>query len=204
MPTPTTTLPDTPHGVLLPLGVLRARALVENGLSRQQIKQMADEGKLLRIGRGLYQLPDAPITENHGLAQVAARVPSGIVCLTSALQFHGITTASPWCVHLMLPRGARVPKLDYPPLEIVYAAPTTYEAGIEEHVLEGVTVKVTSLPKTIADCFKYRNKIGLALALEALQQALEEQKTTRGEIHRYAKICRVDNIIRPYMEAFSV
>ena len=188
----------------LPPGVLRAYALVEGGLSRQSIKDLTAAGKLLRLGRGLYSLPDSPVTENHDLAQIAARVPQGVVCLTSALQFHGLTTVSPWRIHLMLPRGARPPQIEHPPLTLTYAVKEAYYAGIEEFMVEGVNVKVTSVAKTIADCFKYRSKIGLDVALDALRQTLEEQRATRAEIRRYAKVCRVENVMRPYVEALSL
>ena len=144
------------------------------------------------------------MTENHDLAQVAARAPQGVVCLTSALQFHGLTAASPWQVHLMLPRGARLPRIEHPPLSLVYAAGESYRAGIEEHLIEGVPVKVTSIAKTVVDCFKYRSKVGLDVALEALKQTLEERKATRAEIRTFARICRVENIMRPYVEALSL
>ncbi len=188
----------------LPSGVLRARTLVEGGISRQRIKEMTDAGDLLRLGRGLYSLPDSSVTENHDLAQVAARVPQGVVCLTSALQFHGLTTASPWRVHLLLPRGSRPPKIEHPPLSVVYASEESYGAGIEEQVIEGVPVRVTSVAKTLADCFKYRSKVGLDVALEALKQTLEERRVTRTEIRKFAKICRVENVMRPYVEALSL
>jgi predicted transcriptional regulator of viral defense system len=194
---------DTPLPPL-PAGVLRARTLVAEGLSRQRIKELTDSGQLLRLGRGLYSLPDSPVTENHDLAQVAARVTQGIICLTSALQFHGLTTVSPWRIHLLLPRGARPPHIEHPPLIVVYASQTAYEAGIEAHIIEGVSVKVTSVAKTVADCFKYRSTVGLDVALEALKQTLEERRTTRGEIRKYAQICRVENVMRPYIEALSL
>lgn len=188
----------------LPSGVLRARTLVANGLSRQHIKDLTKAGRLLHLGRGLYSLPDSPITEHHDLAQVAARVPQGVICLSSALQFHGLTTVSPWQVHLMLPRGARPPKIEHPPLAITYANLAAYQNGIEEYLLEGVTVKVTSVAKTIADCFKHRSKIGLDVALAALKQALEERRTSRAEIRQYAQIDRVDKVMQPYVEALSI
>lgn len=188
----------------LPTGVLRARALVERGLSRRRIKEMTDAGKLLRLGRGLYSLPDSPVTENHDLAQVAARVPQGVVCLASALQFHGLTTQSPWRIHLMVPRGTRPPRIERPPICLVYASAASWTAGSEEHPVEGVTVQVTSVAKTIADCFKYRSKVGLDVALDALKQTLEERRATRAEIRKYAQICRVENVMRPYVEALSV
>lgn len=188
----------------LPTGVLRARALVAGGLSRQRIKELADAGKLLRLGRGLYSLPDSPVTENHDLAQIAARVPQGVVCLTSALQFHGLTTASPWQIYLLLPRGARSPRIEHPPLALVYASEVSYSAGIEEEVVEGVLVKVTSIAKTVADCFKYRSKVGLDVALEALKQTLQERRATRAQIRKFAQVCRVENVMQPYVEALSL
>jgi predicted transcriptional regulator of viral defense system len=191
------------HSALTP-GILRAHALVESGLSRQRIKDLTESGKLLRLGRGLYSLPDSPVTENHDLAQTAARVPQGVVCLTSALQFHGLTTVSPWRIHLLLLRGARPPQIDSPPLALTYASKEAYHAGIQECRIEGVSVKVTSVAKTIADCFKYRSKIGLDVALDALKQVLEERLATRTEIRHYAKICRVETVMRPYVEALSV
>jgi predicted transcriptional regulator of viral defense system len=197
---------DIESGNLPPIanGVLRSRALVKSGLSRQRIKELTDTGRLKHLGRGLYSLPDSEVTENHELAQIAARVPQGVICLTSALQFHGLTTESPWCIHLMLPRGSRPPHIEHPPVELVYAGGLTYQKGIEEHVIEGVTVKVTSIAKTVADCFKYRSKIGLGVALEALKETLEEKRATRAEIRKYAQICRVENVMRPYVEALSV
>lgn len=194
----------SPARVSLPSGVLRARSLVDGGISRQVIKNLADAGKLVQLGRGIYSLPDSPVTENHDLAKVAARVPQGVVCLSSALQFHGLTTESPWRVHLMLPRGAHPPRISEPPLAVVYASGQAYSAGIETHEIEGVEIKVTSVAKTLADCFKHRNKIGLDVAMHALKQVLEEQRTTRADIRRYAQICRVENVMRPYVEALSI
>ena len=188
----------------LPSGVLRAYDLVDSGFSRQRIKNFTEAGQLLHLGRGLYSLPESPVTENHALAEIAARVPQGVICLASALQFHGLTTVSPWRVHLMLPRGARPPRIEYPPILVAFAGGDAYHSGIEEFSIEGVPVKVTSIAKTIADCFKYRGKVSLDVALEALKQALEERRATRAEIRRYAQICRVENVMRPYIEALSL
>jgi predicted transcriptional regulator of viral defense system len=177
---------------------------VSTGLSRQRIKQLTDSGVLVHLGRGLYSLPNSQVTENHDLAEIAARVPQGIVCLSSALQFHGLTTESPWRIHLLLPRGARPPRITYPPIAVTYANDAAYSAGIERHVIEGVEVNVTSVAKTIADCFKHRNKIGLSVALTALKQAIYERRTTRAEIRKYAQICRVEKVMEPYMEALAI
>ncbi len=195
---------DSSSSVELPNGVLRARKLVAGGLSRRNIKEMTDAGALFRLGRGLYSLPDSPVTENRDLAQIAALVPKGVICLTSALQFHALTTASPWRIHLMLPRGARKPRIQSPPVALIYASEPAYEAGIEMHMIEGVPVQITSVAKTVADCFKYRNKVGMDIALEALKQTLEERRATRAEIRKYAKVCRVEKIMQPYVEALSI
>ena len=202
---PTITISEQPsEAPFLPDGVLRASTLVAGGLSRQRIKNLADAGKLQHLGRGLYSLPEATVTENHDLAQVAARVPQGVVCLASALQFHDLTTVSPWRIDLMLPRGARPPRIEHPPLTVTYASNPAYDAGIEEQEIEGVTVKVTSVAKTLADCFKYRSKVGLDVALEALKQALAEKRASHADIRLYASICRVENVMRPYMEALAL
>lgn len=185
-------------------GVLRARDLEAHGLSRKSIMQLTKQGELLRVGRGLYQVPDATITEHHTLAQVAARVPHGVICLASALQFHEITTQNPWQVWLLIEKGARTPKLDYPPLRTLRASGEAFTAGVEEHRLEGVPVKVTCVAKTVADCFKYRSKIGLDVALEALRECLHERRTDRATLRHYARICRVERVMTPYMEALAL
>ena len=158
---------------------------------------LAQQGELVRIGRGLYSRPDATITENHTLAQFCARVPHGVICLASALQFHNIGKQNPWQVWALVENGARTPKIDYPAIHIVHAR-------IEVHRIEGVDVRVTCVAKTVADCFKYRSLIGLDVALEALKECLVEKRTDRASIRHYARICRVERIMRPYVEAFSI
>ena len=187
----------------LPHGVIRVRELEERGVSRKQIMLLAQQGHLVHVGRGLYSLPDAVITENHTLARVCARVPAGIICLASALQFHNLTTQNPWQVWLMIERHARAPSLEYPPLRIVRAGGEAFTAGIESHRIEGVSVHVTCLAKTVADCFKYRNKIGLNIAMEALKECLRERRIDRASLHTYARICRVERVMQPYLEALT-
>ena len=189
----------------LPEGVLRASRLrKELGLSSSQITRLIASRKLIRLGRGLYSRSDSATTENHDIAQVAARAPHAVLCLASALQFHHLTTQNPWRVQLMLERGARAPSIEHPPLFLAYASGESFHTGIEQHQIEGVAVKVTSVAKTVADCFKYRNKIGLDVALEALKEALQEKKATRAEIRKFAQVCRVEKIMRPYIEALSI
>lgn len=189
--------------------MLRARDFVAHGISRQQLKRLTESGEIKRLGRGLYSLPDAEITRHHTLAEVCARVPHAVVCLSSALQFHNLTTQSPAEVWILIGRYARAPRLDYPPLRVFRASGETLSAGVEERCIEGVTVRVTNIPKTVADCFKYRNKIGLDIAIEALKESLRRdpltgtRPTTREEIRRYARICHVERVMQPYLEALS-
>jgi predicted transcriptional regulator of viral defense system len=184
-------------------GVLRARDLARMGLSRQRIQRLLQQGALVRVGRGLYSRPDAAVTENHTLAQVCARVPHGVICLLSALQFHHLTTQNPWQVWLLVESHARTPKLDYPPLRIFRASGEAFTAGVAEHEIESVVVRVTNIAKTVADCFKYRNKVGLDVALEALRECLRYRRATVSELTRYARICRVERVMRPYLEAMQ-
>ena len=185
-------------------GVLTSRDLEAQGLTRKRIMQATKGEQLIRIGRGLYQRPDADITENHTLAQVAASAPKGVICLLSALQFHGLTTQNPWQVWLFVEKGARIPKLDYPPLKPHYASGEAFTAGVEVHEIEGVAVAMTCIAKTIADCFKYRNKVGIGVALEALRDCLQGRRATRATLHHYARICRVERVMTPYMEALAL
>lgn len=190
-------------------GILRARDFALRGISRQQLKRLTDSGEIARLGRGLYGLPDADITRHHSLAEVCTRVSHAVVCLSSALQFHNLTTQSPAEVWILIDKYARMPQLDYPPLRVFHASGEALIAGVEEHCVEGVTVRVTNVPKTVADCFKYRNKIGLDVALEALKEGLRRnprtrlRPTTREDIRRYARICHVERVMQPYLEALS-
>ncbi|HET8587688.1 MAG TPA: type IV toxin-antitoxin system AbiEi family antitoxin domain-containing protein [Candidatus Limnocylindria bacterium] len=183
------------------LGVLRPRDLAQHGIAREYLSRLTQAGLLERTGRGLYVLPDAELTEHHSLAEAAKRVPAGIVCLLSALRFHDLTTQAPFEVWLALPPAARRPRAGSPPLRIVRFSGPALTEGIEEHMIEGVRVRVYNPAKTVADCFKYRNKIGLDVALEALRETWRERRTTMDELWRYAEICRVATVMRPYLES---
>ena len=201
--------PTSVQELLRQNGILRARDFALRGISRQQLKRLTDSGEIERLGRGLYSLPDAEITRHHTLAEVCTRVSHAVVCLSSALQFHNLTTQSPAEVWILIDKYARAPRLDYPPIRVFHASGEALAAGVEEHCIEGVKVCVTNVPKTVADCFKYRNKIGLDVALEALKESLrrnpstKQRPTTREEIRRYARICHVDRVMQPYLEALS-
>ena len=182
-------------------GIVRPRDLEALGIPREYLLRLHRQGKLSRSGRGIYTLPDAAVTERHSYAEVAKRVPEAILCLLSALAFHELTTQSPAEVWIALGKGARKPAILSPSLRVVRLTEPSLSEGVEEHTVEGVPVRVYSAAKTVADCFKFRNKIGLYVAIEALKDSLRQKKATINDIYRYAKICRVSNVIRPYMEA---
>ena len=184
-------------------GLIRPRDLTERGLPTVALTRLVRQGRLQRVGRGLYALPDRPVSEHNALAEVARKHPQAIVCLLSALRFHDLTTQSPFEVWLAIPNKARAPKMDYPPLRIVRFSGAALTRGIEDHVIDGVPVRVTSVARTVADCFKFRNKIGLDVALESLQEAWRAKRASMDELWRYATLYRVANVMRPYMESLS-
>lgn len=179
------------------------RELADQGIHRQALTRLVAEGRIERVARGVYRLPEQPVTENHGLAMAAAAVPQGVICLLSALRYHGIGTQLPSEVWLALDRRAWRPRLSYPPLRIVRYTGEALSAGVETHRIEGRAVKVYALAKTVADCFKYRNKIGLDVALEALREGWRARRIAMDELDRYAAICRVQRVMRPYREALT-
>jgi predicted transcriptional regulator of viral defense system len=143
------------------------------------------------------------VSEHSALAEVARRHPRAVVCLLSALRFHELTTQAPFEVWLAIPNKARAPRLDYPPLRIVRFSERALIEGIEEHRIDGVPVRITNLARTVADCFKYRNKIGLDVALEALRESWKARRVTMDALWRYAQVCRVANVMRPYLEGLT-
>jgi predicted transcriptional regulator of viral defense system len=184
-------------------GRLRASDLAAVGVPRVVLTRMTASGQLERTARGLYRLPQADSSEHESLVTVASKVPQAVICLLSALQFHGLTTQLPWQVWIAMPRGSHVPRLDYPPIKMVQFTGEAYTHGVEAHVRDGVRLQVYSAAKTVADCFKHRNKIGMDVALEALKDAKAQGRASIDELWRSAKVCRVANVMRPYMEALA-
>lgn len=184
-------------------GVLRPRDLDAEGIPRVYLRRLLAEGLLDHPGRGLYVAAGLKPSPNHSLAEACKRVPHAIVCLLSALQFHELTTQAPFEVWLAIGERARQPKVDYPPLRIVRFSGSALEDGIKGYRVEGVTVKVYSPAKTVADCFKYRNKIGLDVALEALRDCWKKRRSTMDELWKAAQTCRVANVMRPYLESLT-
>src|SRR5271156_4325820 len=175
------------------------RDIAAAGIHTQALTRLVKNGTLERGSRGRYRLPDAPVTEHHGLALAAAAVPKGVVCLISALNFHGIGTQVPAEVWIALDRRTRRPALRYPPLRVVRFGGSALSEGIEGHSIEGGAVRVYNVAKTLADVFKYRNKIGLDVALEALREGWRDRRFKMDDIYRYARVCRVERVMRPYL-----
>jgi len=184
-------------------GMFRARELAKQGIPRVYLQRLEQQGLLVREGRGLYAHPAAKITENHSLAEAAKRMSHGVVCLLSALRFHELTTQNPSEIWLTIGWKARAPKKDILPLRIVRMSGKSLTEGVEQHQIEGVSVKIYNPAKTVADCFKYRNKVGLDVALEALRDYRQKHRGGMDELWRFANICRVARIMRPYLEALS-
>lgn len=184
-------------------GVLRVRDLAAHKIHPEYLRRLCQKGLLTRTARGLYVPADASPTENRTLAEVCKRVPRGVVCLLSALRFHTLTTQMPFEVWLAVDRRARRPGAADLPLRIVRFSGLALTTGVEEHMVEGVPVKVYGPAKTVADCFKYRNKIGLEVALEALRDCRRQRRATADELWRAAQVCRVANVIRPYLESLT-
>lgn len=171
------------------------------GIHSQELSRAVREGLIERIARGQYRLAGRPVTENHALVVATRAVPSGVICLLSAVSFHGIGTQIPFEVWIAVERGTRTPSLRYPPLRVARFSGAAFNQGIEVRRLEGQLVRIYGVAKTLADLFKYRKKIGLDVALEALREVWRNRRTAIDEIDQYARICRVERVMRPYLEA---
>jgi predicted transcriptional regulator of viral defense system len=182
-------------------GVFRSRDLDRDGIPREYLRQAKDRGLVRQVGRGLYVAAGSRATEHHTLAEAAKRIPHGVICLLSALRFHGLTTQAPHEVWMAIGHKARRPRADSPPLRIVHFSGKALSYGVEDKKIEGVNVRVFHPAKTVADCFKFRNKIGLDVALEALRDCYRKRKASMDELYLAAKVCRVARIMQPYLES---
>lgn len=185
------------------MGVIRPKDLLKRDIAKIHLKRLLDEGKIERLQKGLYALPGKDFGEHHRLIETCKRAPGGVVCLLSALSFHKLTTQSPHEIWMAFPNKAWTPKMKDVSLKVVRYSETTFKSGVETHSIHGVPVKLFNIPKTVADCFKYRNKIGIDVAIEALQECWRSRKCTMDELWKYAKICRVSRIMKPYMEMLT-
>ena len=185
-------------------GYLRTSEATRLGIAPRTLYAMRDRSLLEQVSRGIYRLAELPELANPDLVEVALRIPKGVICLISALAFHNLTTQIPHQISLALPQHSAKPRLDYPPLRLFWLSPPSYEAGIEEHLLDNVPVRIYSVEKTIADCFKFRHQIGQNVALEALKDYFISRRFQIELLLNYARINRVERIMRPYMEALII
>lgn len=184
-------------------GIARTKELENKGVSRTQLRRLKDQGLVEQVARGLYSLPGAVLTERHSLAEAGRQVPGAVVCLLSALRFHDLTTQDPHEVWLAIERKAWRPRRRNLRLRIVYLSNATLRAGVERHKVGGVPVRVFSAAKTVADCFKFRSKIGLDVAIEALREYLRRHRGGGDELARYARMCRVRRVMQPYLDSMA-
>ncbi len=184
-------------------GVVRVAEAAAAGIPREYLPRLAARGLLLRVGRGLYAVPGTERSAQHALAEAAKAAPQSVVCLLSALRFHGLTTQNPSEIWLAVPNKARRPRRIAWATEVVYMSGAAFKAGIETHQIDRVPVRIYSAAKTVADCFKFRGRIGLDVAVEALRDYLRRHRGGANELWKYAKICRVTRVMQPYLEALA-
>ena len=182
-------------------GLLRPRDLATLNISRQYLRLACEQGLIERTGRGIYRVPGTMMTEHQSLAEVCKRVPNGVICLLSALRFHDLTTQNPAEVWIAIGERAHAPHIEHVAVRTAHFSGAAFAEGVETHNIDGVDVKVYGVAKSVADCFKYRHKIGLEVAIEALRDCLRQRKVRHDDIVRYARICRVERVMSPYLEA---
>jgi predicted transcriptional regulator of viral defense system len=182
-------------------GILRASKAIELGVPKHILYEMVKRGELVREMQGIYRLSEIDPLGNPDLVNISLRVPRAVFCLISALYFHELTTQIPHYVYFALPRDVKTPKIEYPPISVFHFSEKSYEAGIVDHTLDGVRVKIYDREKTIADCFKFRQKVGMDVALESLKDYISQPRPNVPLLMKYARINHVEKIIRPYLEA---
>jgi predicted transcriptional regulator of viral defense system len=185
------------------VGIIRPKDLELQGIPREYLVRLRKLGLVKKTGRGLYIKSDMKPGEHYSLAEAAKKVPKGVICLLSALNFHNLTTEIPFEIWMAIDVKAWLPKRDAIPLRIVRFSKEALTAGIEEHIVEGVRVRIYNPAKTVADCFKFRNKIGLDTALESLRECWRQKRCTIDQIWKYAGLCRVANVMRPYLDSLE-
>ena len=197
--TPKIPIPKT----LLQKGILHPHDILQQGVNRMRLKRLVDQGVLVHEARGVYRVPGHDPSEKESLVQACEKVPGGVLCLLTALQFHGMTTQFPHEIWMTIDVWARKPRMSHLTIRFVRSSGKSLVAGVEEHKVPAGTIRVYSAAKTVADCFKFRNKIGMDVALEALKAFQSRRKGTMDDLWKYARVCRVSNVIRPYLEALT-
>lgn len=197
-------LPAPINRLFIRSGTLRSSELVAQGVSRTQLSRWVASGELQRLARGLYALPNYAPNQHASLVEVARRAPQVVFCLLTALRFHELTTQSPFEVWIAIGNKEHPPRLAHPKLRVQRFSPASLNYGVEEHRVDGATLRVTDVAKTVADCFKFRNKVGLDVALESLGEAWRARRVSMDDLWHYATIDRVHNVMRPYLESLGV
>ncbi|HEV7427856.1 MAG TPA: type IV toxin-antitoxin system AbiEi family antitoxin domain-containing protein [Thermoanaerobaculia bacterium] len=194
---------QTIESLLRRKGLVRSRDIEREGISRSELKRLNERGVVERVARGIYGLSGAVLTEHHSLAEAARLIPGGVICLLTALRFHGLTTQNPFEVWMAIEAKAWRPKHQRLKLRLVHFSGASFHEGLEEHDVGGVRIRVYSAAKTVADCFKFRNKIGIDVAIEALKDFTRQHRGGANDLARFARICRVSRVMQPYLDAIS-
>ena len=184
-------------------GIIRSSAAIAAGISQRTLRALLENGTLDKFSRGIYRLTELPPLTNPDLAVIGSRVPRGVICLISALAFHEITTQIPHEVNIALETGMEPPRISGLPISVHHFSRQAFQAGIEEHISDGITIRVYSPEKTLADCFKFRNKLGMDIVLEALKLYKERKYFNADDLVKYGRICRVEKVMTPYLEAIQ-
>jgi predicted transcriptional regulator of viral defense system len=184
-------------------GLVRSGELEDKGISRSELRRLRERGVVERVARGLYGLPGAVLTEHHSLAEASRLIPNGVICLLTALRFHGLTTQNPFEVWMAIDAKAWRPKPPGLKLRLVHFSGPAFREGVEAHDVAGVQIRVYSAAKTVADCFKFRNKIGIDVAVEALKDFTRHHRGGANDLAHFARICRVSRVMQPYLDAIS-
>jgi predicted transcriptional regulator of viral defense system len=186
------------------LGVLRPKDLVPHGIQAEYLRRLCDKGQIKKVGRGSYVLSETELSSNLSLAIVGRAVPNGVICLRSALAFHGLGQQNAGEVFVAIERRAARPRVDYPEVKVARLGGPAFTEGVEIHVVENVKIKVYTLEKTLADLFKFRNKIGPHIAVDALRSAMSDRPLNMKKLWHYAKLCRVERVMKPYVDALAI
>lgn len=184
-------------------GIIRTRDAIQAGVHSRTLYEMRDAGLVEQVGRGIFRLAGLPPLANPDLALTAKRVPSAVICLISALAFHELTTQIPHTVQIALRPGSWTPKIEHPPIEVFHFSPESLSSGVENHLIDGVNVRVFNREKTLADIFKFRNRIGIEVAMEALRNYARSKRRQFASVLDFARVCRVESVMRPYLEAVT-
>lgn len=182
-------------------GMIRVAQAIRSGINPKTLQELVSKGRVVKLSRGLYRIADMPEMVESDICVVSAKVPNGVICLISALSFYKITTQIPQQVDVAIPKGHHKPLMEFPPIKVYRFSDRSFNEGIETHNINGVAVRIYNIPKTIADCFKFRNKIGLDVAVEALRDALKSHDIKPADILKYARVNRVEKVMMPYLEA---